>query len=149
MGLYASLWICGFLQLASNLMFAAQAVVGADLTLLAITIGLENLAGGMGTAVFVAYLSSLCNVAYTATQYALLSSFMVVARTWLSSSGGALAEWLDWAGFFVLTAGAAVPGLILLWWLGRRGMRTRPGRKAAPERRSRKVGRAAAPSPPA
>ena len=126
-GLYRSLWICGVLQLASNLMFAVQAMVGADLTLLAVTIGLENLAGGMGTAVFVAYLSSLCNVAYTATQYALLSSFMVVARTWLSSSGGALAEWLDWVGFFVLTTGAAVPGLILLWWLGRTGMRTRPG----------------------
>lgn len=126
-GLYRSLWICGVLQLVSNLMFAVQAMVGADLTLLAVTIGLENLAGGMGTAVFVAYLSSLCNVAYTATQYALLSSFMVVARTWLSSSGGALAEWLDWVGFFVLTTGAAVPGLILLWWLGRTGMRTRPG----------------------
>ena len=62
-GLYRSLWICGVLQLASNLMFAVQAMVGADLTLLAVTIGLENLAGGMGTAVFVAYLSSLCNVA--------------------------------------------------------------------------------------
>ena len=125
-GLYRSLWICGVLQLASNLMFAVQAAAGADLALLAVTIGLENLAGGMGTAVFVAYLSSLCNVAYTATQYALLSSFMVTARTWLSSSGGALAEWLDWIGFFVLTTGAAVPGLILLWWLGRAGMHTRP-----------------------
>lgn len=128
MGLYRSLWICGVLQLVSNLMFAVQAAAGADLALLAVTIGLENLAGGMGTAVFVAYLSSLCNVAYTATQYALLSSFMVTARTWLSSSGGALAEWLDWIGFFVLTTGAAVPGLILLWWLGRAGMHTRPGR---------------------
>lgn len=128
MGLYRSLWICGVLQLASNLMFAVQAAAGADLALLAVTIGLENLAGGMGTAVFVAYLSSLCNVAYTATQYALLSSFMVTARTWLASSGGALAEWLDWIGFFVLTTGAAVPGLILLWWLGRAGMHTRPGR---------------------
>lgn len=125
-GLYRSLWICGVLQLVSNLMFAVQAAAGADLALLAVTIGLENLAGGMGTAVFVAYLSSLCNVAYTATQYALLSSFMVTARTWLSSSGGALAEWLDWIGFFVLTTGAAVPGLILLWWLGRAGMHTRP-----------------------
>ena len=127
LGLYRSLWICGVLQLVSNLMFAVQAMVGADITLLALTIGLENLAGGMGTAVFVAYLSSLCNVAYTATQYALLSSFMVVARTWLSSSGGALAEWLDWIGFFLLTTGAAVPGLMLLWWLGRSGMAMRPG----------------------
>ena len=125
-GLYRSLWICGILQLASNLMFAVQAMAGANIMLLALTIGLENLASGMGTAVFVAYLSSLCNVAYTATQYALLSSFMVVARTWLSSSGGVLAEWLDWAGFFLLTAGAAVPGLILLWWLGRAGLAARP-----------------------
>ena len=129
LGLYKSLWICGVLQLVSNLMFAVQAMVGADITFLALTIGLENLAGGMGTAVFVAYLSSLCNVAYTATQYALLSSFMVVARTWLSSSGGALAEWLDWIGFFLLTTGAAVPGLVLLWWLGRAGMAARPGRQ--------------------
>ena len=125
-GLYRSLWICGILQLASNLMFAVQAMAGANIMLLALTIGLENLASGMGTAVFVAYLSSLCNVAYTATQYALFSSFMVVARTWLSSSGGVLAEWLDWAGFFLLTAGAAVPGLILLWWLGRAGLAARP-----------------------
>ena len=130
LGLYRSLWICGVLQLVSNLMFAVQAMVGADITLLALTIGLENLAGGMGTAVFVAYLSSLCNVAYTATQYALLSSFMVVARTWLSTSGGAMAEWLDWVGFFLLTTGAAVPGLILLWWLGRAGMAVRHGRQA-------------------
>lgn len=135
-GLYKSLWICGLLQLASNLMFAMQAMVGADLTLLALTIGLENLAGGMGTAVFVAYLSSLCNVAYTATQYALLSSFMVVARTWLSSSGGALAEWLDWIGFFLLTTGAAVPGLILLWWLGRAGLAARPGGQTDTKTRS-------------
>ena len=60
--------------------------------LLALTIGLENLAGGMGTAAFVAYLSSLCNVAYTATQYALLSSLMAAARTWLSTSAGWLAD---------------------------------------------------------
>jgi PAT family beta-lactamase induction signal transducer AmpG len=118
-GMVRSLWICGLLQLGSNFMFAVQAMAGADLGLLAVTIGLENLAGGMGTAVFVAYLSSLCNVSYTATQYALLSSFMATARTWLSSSSGLLAEWLGWVDFFVLTAGAAVPGLLLLWWLTR------------------------------
>ena len=140
LGLYKSLWICGVLQLVSNLMFAVQAMVGADIALLALTIGLENLAGGMGTAVFVAYLSSLCNVAYTATQYALFSSFMVVARTWLSSSGGALAEWLDWASFFLLTTAAAVPGLLLLLWLGRAGMATRPGAQADTRSRSASAG---------
>jgi PAT family beta-lactamase induction signal transducer AmpG len=125
-GLYRSLWVCGILQLLSNFLFAVQAMVGADLALLALTIGFENLAGGMGTAAFVAYLSSLCNVAYTATQYALLSSFMAVARTWLSSSAGLLAEWLDWVGFFALTAAAALPGLVLLWWLSRAAAATRP-----------------------
>lgn len=118
-GMVRSLWLCGILQLASNFMFAVQAMVGADIGLLAVTIGFENFAGGMGTAVFVAYLSSLCNVSYTATQYALLSSFMAVARTWLSSSSGYLAEWLGWVDFFILTAGAALPGLVLLWWLTR------------------------------
>ncbi len=114
LGLVRSLWICGVLQMLSNLMFAVQAVAGHSLSMLTITIGLENLAGGMGTAVFVAYLSSLCNFAYTATQYALLTSFMSVARTWLSSSGGWLAENMDWVPFFVLTTVAAVPGLLLL-----------------------------------
>ncbi len=120
-GLYRALWLCGLLQLASNLMFAVQAQAGADLGLLAVTVGVENLAGGMGTAAFVAYLSSLCNVSYTATQYALLSSFMAAARTWMSSSAGALAESLGWVPFFLLTTAAAVPGLVLLWWLTRRG----------------------------
>ena len=126
--LYRSLWICGVLQLLSNLMFAVQAMVGTDLALLAVTIGFENLAGGMGTAVFVAYLSSLCNLSYTATQYALVSSFMAVARTWLSSSAGYLAEWFGWVDFVLLTTLAAVPGLVLLWWLTRQSAATRPGR---------------------
>ena len=138
-GLIRSLWIAGVLQLASNLMLAVQAAAGNHLGLLALTVGFENLAGGMGTAAFVAYLSSLCNVAYTATQYALLSSFMAAARTWLSSPAGWLVEhvrWagiaaalggaaiseglagrLSWIGFFVFTAFAALPGLLLLAWL--------------------------------
>ncbi len=118
-GMIRSLWVCGILQLLSNFMFAVQALVGADLGLLAVTIGFENLASGMGTAVFVAYLSSLCNLSYTATQYALFSSFMATARTWLSTSSGLLAEHLGWVDFFILTAAAAVPGLILLWVLTR------------------------------
>lgn len=138
-GLIRALWVCGVLQLLSNLMFAVQAAAGSDLGLLAATIGFENLAGGMGTAAFVAYLSSLCNVAFTATQYALLSSLMAVARTWLSAPAGWLVEHVDWAalaeyipgvglapdtelavnwiGFFLLTTLAAIPGLALLVWV--------------------------------
>ena len=101
------------------LMFALLAAAGKDLQLLTLTIAVENLSGGMGTAAFVAYLSSLCNVAYTATQYALLSSFMAFGRTLLSSSGGWLADQMDWVSFFVLTTFAALPGLLLLIRLAR------------------------------
>ncbi|USG61183.1 AmpG family muropeptide MFS transporter [Sneathiella marina] len=117
--MYKSLWICGLLQMFSNLLFAAQASIGHDLAFLAITIGIENIAGGMGTAVFVAYLSSLCNISYTATQYALLTSLTAVARTVLVAPAGWLADQVGWFEFFLVTTAAAIPGLVLLWWLSR------------------------------
>jgi PAT family beta-lactamase induction signal transducer AmpG len=119
-GIVKSLMICGILQMVSNLMFAVLAKAGNDIFVLAMTIAIENLSGGMGTAAFVAYLSSLCNIAYTATQYALLSSFMAFGRTLLSSSGGWLADHMDWISFFILTTGAAIPGLMLLVWMTKR-----------------------------
>jgi PAT family beta-lactamase induction signal transducer AmpG len=128
LGVLPSLFICGLLQMFSNLLFAAQALVGHDLAMLTLVIAVENVAGGMGTAAFVAYLSGLCNVAYTATQYALFSAFMSFARTVLSSPGGALAEQLGWVWFFGLTTLAAIPGLLLLAWLGARGFRPREAR---------------------
>jgi len=120
LGILKSLFVCGILQMFSNLMFAVLAVVGKDLGMLTLTIAVENLSGGMGTTAFVAYLSSLCNVAYTATQYALLTSFMAFGRTLLSSSGGVLADHLDWISFFVVTTVAALPGLLLLVGMDRR-----------------------------
>lgn len=120
LGLVRGLMVCGVLQMLSNLMFAIQAMVGYDIPMLMATIAIENVTGGMGSAAFVAYLSSLCNVSYTATQYALLSSLAATARTTLSSSGGWLAESLGWVPFFLLTVLAAVPGLLLLAWLARR-----------------------------
>ncbi len=119
LGIVPSLFWCGLLQMASNLMFVIQAHTGYDLSVLTLTIGLENLSGGMGTAAFVAYLSSLCNLAYTATQYALLSSFMAFGRAVLSSGGGWLADRLDWPVFFLWSTGAALPGLLLLFLLNR------------------------------
>jgi PAT family beta-lactamase induction signal transducer AmpG len=117
--LRALLW-CGILQMLSNLMFAAQALAGHDIVVLFATIGLENFSGGMGSAAFVASLSVLCNIAYTATQYALLSSFMAFGRTFLSSSSGWIADHVDWVQFFVLSTFLAVPGLMLLIWMMRR-----------------------------
>jgi len=112
--------VCGLLQMFSNLMFAAQAAIGADVGFLVLTIGIENLSGGMGSAAFVAYLSLLCNVAYTGTQYALFSSFMAFGRTWMSASSGWIAEQTDWVTFFVISTFAAVPGLIMLLWMMKR-----------------------------
>lgn len=119
-GLLPGLLICGILMAASNLVFVVQAWVGPELPMLAVTIAVENITTGMGTAAFVAYLSSLCNVTYTATQYALLTSLMALSRTVLSSTAGWFAERLDWPGFFIFTTLAAVPGLVLLVWMWRR-----------------------------
>lgn len=119
-GLMRGLVICGVLMALAHLLFIVQAWVGHDLWVLAATIALDNIAIGMGSTAFVAYLSSLCNVAYTATQYALLTSFMAFSRTVLSSSAGWMAEHLGWIGFFVATTVAALPGLALLVWMIRR-----------------------------
>ncbi|MBZ0115169.1 MAG: MFS transporter, partial [Thermoanaerobaculia bacterium] len=118
-GILRSLLIAGILQAGSNLVFAAQALVGDSLPFLAVTISVENLTGGLATAAFVAYISSLCNVAYTATQYALLSSFSSVGRTFLASVGGWLADHMTWFAFFLVTTVAAAPGLVLLVWMMR------------------------------
>ena len=120
MGIVKSLVVCGLLQMFSNLMFVYLAMKGHSLAVLTMTIAIENLSGGMGTAAFVGYLSGLCNVAYTATQYALLSSFMAFGRTLLSSTGGWFADQLSWVSFFLLTTAAAIPGLLLLAWMARR-----------------------------
>jgi MFS transporter, PAT family, beta-lactamase induction signal transducer AmpG len=120
LGLIRALWICGILQLFSNLAFSGLALVGHDMAALAGTIGFENLAGGMGTTAFVAFLAALCNRNYTATQYALLSSFMAVARTFMAAPGGFVAEQVDWPLYFLLTALAAIPGLLLIVLLQRR-----------------------------
>ena len=119
-GILKSLLYCGILQMFSNLMFAAQAAIGPDVGFLVLTIGIENLSGGMGSAAFVAYLSMLCNTAYTGTQYALFTSFMAFGRTWLSAMSGWLAEQTDWVTFFVISTFVALPGLLLLLWMMKR-----------------------------
>jgi len=109
------------MMMVSNLLFAALAATGHSNLMLALAVGTENLTSGIGLTVFVTYLSGLSSLAYTATQFALLSSFAAVGRTWLSTPSGYLAENLGWVGFWLFTVVAAVPGLILLWILWRRG----------------------------
>lgn len=118
-GVWAALVIGGVLQAATNLLFAWLAASGHDLTMLAVAVGADNVAGGLGSAAFVAYLSGLCNVSFTGTQYALLTSLMAFGRTLFATASGPLAEQLGWVGFFVATTAIAVPGLVLLLWLRR------------------------------
>ena len=120
LGMYQALLACGVLQAISNLMYALQSVVGHDVAMLTVTIGIENFTGGMGSAAFVAYLSGLCNLVFTATQYALLSSLATVGRTTLSASGGWLSDQLDWVTFFSVTTLAAIPGILMVLWLMRK-----------------------------
>jgi PAT family beta-lactamase induction signal transducer AmpG len=118
-GIMRGLLACGVLQMMSNLLYIVQAHAGHDPWMLALTIGTENFAGGMGSAAFVAYLSSLCSRAFTATQYALLSALATVGRTMLSASGGWLIDQFGWIHFFLLATASALPGLALLIWLMR------------------------------
>ena len=91
-GMFPALMIGGILQALTNLAFTYVALVGHDLPALAIAITADNIAGGAAGAALVAYLSSLCNIAYSLTQYALLTSFMAYGRTVLSSWSGWLAD---------------------------------------------------------
>ena len=120
--LAASLWIGGILQAVANLAFSALAVVGTNTTMLAAAIIAENFTSAIGTVMFVAYLSALCqNPLHTATQYALLTALAAVGRTYLSSGAGFIAESTGWVWFFVICMLAGIPSLLLLAWLQRRG----------------------------
>jgi PAT family beta-lactamase induction signal transducer AmpG len=118
-GILRSLILCGVLQSAGNLFYVLQAIGGHRLDYLALCVAAENVTGAMAGAALVAYLSSLCSPAFTATQYALLSSLAAVGRTLVASSGGVLADKLGWVPFFLLTTVATLPALLLLLWIAR------------------------------
>ncbi|MBX9821401.1 AmpG family muropeptide MFS transporter [Afipia birgiae] len=130
--LEACLWTGGVLQAVSNLAFAWLAFVGLNQWALALAITVENFTGAIGTVIFVAYLSSLCqSPLHTATQYALLTAFAAIGRTYLSAGAGYVAQATGWPAFFVLSVLVAVPSLILLAWLQRRGHFETLGRRNA------------------
>jgi len=129
-GIMRALLLGGVLQAVGTLLFAVLAYQGHDRLWLAIVVGSDNFVGGLGSAAFVAYLSALCNVAFTGTQYALLTSFMAWGRTLLSSGSGWLAVRLGWPVFFIASTGLAVPGLLLLLWLSRLYPTPRAGMEA-------------------
>jgi PAT family beta-lactamase induction signal transducer AmpG len=120
--LSTSLWIGAILQTLSNLVFSWLALVGTNHWALTAAIIAENFTGAIGTVIFVAYLSALCNnPLHTATQYALLTALTAIGRTYLSAGAGYVAEASGWPIFFVISALTAIPSLFLLAWLQRRG----------------------------
>ncbi len=132
LGLLPSMMVCAVLMAASNLMFALLAIVGPSMPMFVLTIAVENVTGGMGTAVFVAFLSALCNVAYTAVQYALLTSFMqLFGKFVIVPSSGFYADAVGWVWFFATSTLFALPALVLLWWLWRHGPEIKVARPVA------------------
>jgi MFS transporter, PAT family, beta-lactamase induction signal transducer AmpG len=128
-GIMRALLIGGILQALSNFAYIVQLGAGHNVAVLAVTIATENVTGGIGSAAFVAYLSRLCNPAFTATQYALLSALAALSRTFIASGGGWFADRLGWAPFFTASALLCAPGLLLLLYLMRRD--APPNRSAA------------------
>jgi PAT family beta-lactamase induction signal transducer AmpG len=121
LGMGRALLISGFLMMVSNVMFMILSVTGNSYWMLVAAIGTENLTSGIGLTVFATYLSGLSSLAYTATQFALLSSFAAFGRTWLASPAGVIAEKLGWTWFWGFTIVAAIPGMLLLWLLWNKG----------------------------
>lgn len=117
LGLYRSLMLFGILQGVSNLGYWLVAVVPESLPVMVLAIGTENICGGMGTATFVALLMGLCNIKYTATQYALLTALAGVGSTFLAGPiSPYIVEAVGWPAFFLMTVVIAIPGLILLYF---------------------------------
>nr|WP_315384930.1 MFS transporter [uncultured Sphingomonas sp.] len=121
LGMGRALFVSGMLMMLSNLTFAVLATQGHSDLWLTIAVATEQVTSGLGLTVFVTYLSGLSSLAYTATQFALLSSLAGVGRTWLAAPAGIFAEKLGWAGFWVMTTVVAIPGMVLLWLLWQRG----------------------------
>ncbi|MES2883936.1 MAG: MFS transporter [Pseudomonadota bacterium] len=111
------------LMAVSNLSFAALAAMGHNNEFLAFTIGFENLASGIGGVVVVAYLSALCNLNFTASQFALLSAAAsIVGRFVTGTTAGGMIESMGYVNFYLLTTVAALPGVLLYLWLWRSGL---------------------------
>jgi PAT family beta-lactamase induction signal transducer AmpG len=123
LGLKRSVLIALVLMAVSNLSFAALAAAGHSNIGMAGAIGFENFASGYGGVVVVAYFSALCDLRFTAAQYALISAgASIVGRFLTGTTAGALIESYGYANFYLLTTVLALPGIALFWWMMRTGL---------------------------
>jgi len=134
LGMKKSVMISLILMAISNISFAALAAAGHSMPMLAFTIGFENFSSGIGGVVVVAYLSALCSLAFTATQFALLSAAAAIAGRFLTgTTAGALIEKMGYVDFYLLTTVLAFPGVAIYWFMMRSGLVDRSIGSAATE----------------
>jgi PAT family beta-lactamase induction signal transducer AmpG len=119
LGVMRVLMLGAVLSAATNLLFAGLSLRGHDVTALIVVISADNLAGGIATAAFIAYLSSLTNINYSATQYALFSSMMLLLPKFLAGYSGRYVDAFGYSYFFVGTALMGLPVLLLVWLASR------------------------------
>ena len=119
-GMMRTLMLGAILSAASNLLFSWLSIRGHDVTALTLVISADNLASGIASSAFIAYMSSLTNISYSATQYALLSSMMLLLPKWLAGFSGVAVDAVGYNTFFVGTALIGVPVLLLIWIASRR-----------------------------
>lgn len=117
LGVNRSLWVFGLVQLLSILGFAVLASSPASLWLLALVIGFEYLGVGLGTAAFTAFIARETSRVYAASQFALFTALAALPRTFANASTGALVETVGWYHFFLLCTLAALPGMLMLFWV--------------------------------
>ncbi len=119
-GMMRTLMLGAILSAASNVLFSWLAMRGHDVTALTLVISADNLASGIASSAFIAYMSSLTNISYSATQYALLSSMMLLLPKWLAGFSGVAVDAVGYNVFFIGTALIGVPVLVLIWIASRR-----------------------------
>ena len=112
-----AIWVALFMQIFSNYGFYLQSIIGMDHQTLYFIIFIENFSGGMGDVILISYLSSLCNKAFSATQYSLLFALASFSRTIFGSFSGLMAEYLNWSEFFLLSMLIGLPAIILLYFV--------------------------------
>ncbi len=123
-GALRMLIIGAMLTSSTNLLFAWLSNIGANIPALVLTISADNLSAGLATAAFVSYLSGLTNIKYSATQYALFSSVMLLIPKFLAGWSGIFVEELGYENFFLFSAALGIPVILLLLMLYRDGIKT-------------------------
>jgi len=118
-GVMRILFVGALLSALTNLLFMALAHTGYNMMMLTVVISADNLSAGLASAAFIAFLSSLTNISFTAVQYAIFSSLMTLLPKILGGYSGSVVEAVGYPQFFLITAISGIPVLFLIVWAGK------------------------------